>query len=413
LLLHNFQSRVNSLNSICLKVILFNKKINMFANPTNVGISQRVVATLVACAVAMVSVGFYSNAQAANLVSVSDTLTDSHPSVVSNHTIAFTISSTGSVTSGQTITVTTPSGFASSSPLLFTDFDLKVAGTDQTIVAGASPAANQWGYTTSGTGSGPFVLTFKSGGGTAVAAANNAIEIQIGTNATFGTTGVNRLINHATPGASYEFYITAGTADTGRTRVAIVNHVTVSAIVNTSFTFTVSGMATSTTFNGTTTTGSTSPTIINFGRLTAGVAKRLSQRLNVTTNARSGFTVTVQESGSLQSSNGADIDSFTNGTNVNTPAVWSAPTNNIALENTWGHWGLTSSDDINASEFSGTKFVAASTTARQIFNHTGPADGTTANVGSTTVGYEIQITPLQEAADDYNTTLTYIATPVF
>jgi hypothetical protein len=172
-------------------------------------------------------------------------------------------------------------------------------------------------------------------------------------------------------------------------------------------------MATSTAVNGTTTTGSTSPTSINYGKLVAGIAERLSQRLNVTTNARSGFVVTVQESGPLQSSNGADIDSFSNGTNVNTPAVWSAPTNNVSLENTWGHWGVTSSDDLNTSEFSGTKFVAASTTARQVFSHTGPADGTTANIGSTTVGYEIQITPLQEAADDYSTILTYIATPTF
>jgi hypothetical protein len=31
----------------------------------------------------------------------------------------------------------------------------------------------------------------------------------------------------------------------------------------------------------------------------------------------------------------------------------------------------------------------------------------------TEVGYKIEITPLQEAADDYTTTLTYIATPTF
>ena len=376
----------------------------MFANPTNVGISQRVVATLVACAVAMVSIGFYSYAQAANLTSVSDTLTDSQISVVSNHTIAFTIpaGSTGVAASGGTITVTFPAGF-NMGTVAFGDLDLKVAGTDQTLAA--APAASVWGAVKSGQ-----VVTFTTGSGVS-ATAGQAIEIQIGTNATFGAAGANRITNPTA--GSYELYITAGTADTGRTRVAILSNVLVRAIVDTTFTFTVTGMATSTAVNGLTTTGSTSPTSINYAKIAAGVPEVLSQRLNVTTNARSGFTVTVQQSGPLQSSNGADIDSFSNATNVNTPTVWSSPTNSIANENTWGHWGLTSSDDINSSEFTGSKFVAASTTARQIFGHTGPADGTTALVGSTTIGYKIEITPLQEAADDYNTTLTYIATPVF
>ena len=143
--------------------------------------------------------------------------------------------------------------------------------------------------------------------------------------------------------------------------------------------------------------------------------RRFPEFCTVTVKPLRAFVVTVQNSGNLLSSNGADIDGFIDGAYTNTPALWASPTNNIANENTWGHWGITSSDDINTSEFStgGTKFVSASTTARQIFGHTGPADGTTANIGSTTVGYKIQITPLQEAADDYSTTLTYIATPVF
>ena len=123
--------------------------------------------------------------------------------------------------------------------------------------------------------------------------------------------------------------------------------------------------------------------------------------------------MTVEESQNLLSSTGADIDNFANGVTSATPVVWSAPTNSITQENTWGHWGLTSSDDLNADEFGAALFVAASSSPRQVFHHNGPADGTTASVGSTTVGYKIEITPLQEAADDYTTTLTYIATPTF
>jgi hypothetical protein len=52
-------------------------------------------------------------------------------------------------------------------------------------------------------------------------------------------------------------------------------------------------------------------------------------------------------------------------------------------------------------------------TARTVFSHTGPADGSTANKGQTRVAIKIQITALQEAATDYNNRLMYVATPTF
>lgn len=143
----------------------------------------------------------------------------------------------------------------------------------------------------------------------------------------------------------------------------------------------------------------------------------MAQRLNVTTNAANGFVVTVEQDSNLLSSTGADIDGFSNGAYTNSPILWTAPTNTLLQENTYGHWGLTSNDsNLNAGEFTsggGNKWVAASTTPRLVFSHTGPADGTTQDFGLASVGYQIQISPLQEAADDYNTTLTYIATPTF
>ena len=374
----------------------------MFVNPTSVGISQRVVATLVATAVVLASIGYYTTAQAANLVNISDTLSDSAPTGASNHTIAFSIpAASAGVTDGQTITVLFPAGFDLTG-VLFSDIDLRVAGVDQTLAA--APSGATWGAAISSQ-----TLTITSG--TADITAGQAVEIQIGTNATNQTVGANQIDNPAV--GSYELRVTAGTADSGRTRVAIVSNVQVTAIVNTAFTFTITGTATSTSINGVSTTGSTSPTLINYGTLAAGTPEILGQRLNVTTNADSGFVVTVEQDGNIQSSNGADIDSFSNGTNVNTPTAWVALTPNVTQENTWGHWGLTSDDNLNADEFGTALYVAASTTPRQIFQHSGPADGITNNIGSTSVAYRIEITPLQEAADDYNTTLTYIATPTF
>jgi hypothetical protein len=135
--------------------------------------------------------------------------------------------------------------------------------------------------------------------------------------------------------------------------------------------------------------------------------------------------VTVEQDGNLRSSTGADIDGFIDGAYDNTPQAWQSPSNSLLNENTWGHWGLTTDDSdlggtfetTNSGEFanggSGDRWVAASTTPRQVFSHNGPADGTSQDYGLAKVGYQVEITALQEAADDYQTTLMYIATPTF
>ncbi len=385
----------------------------MFAIPTNVGVSHRVVATLVASAVLLWSIGVFNTAQAANLTSVSDTLSDSDLNASSNHTIEFTVptSSPGVVAAG-TVTVTFPAGFVLTG-ITFEDVDLRVAGVDQTLAAAAAGAT--WGVGVSGQ-----VLTLTSG--TGVITATQVVEIQIGTNATFGTAGIDQIENPAVTD-SYEIVVTAGTADSGRTQVAILDNVLVSAVVNTAFDFTVTGLATSTAINGGSgaTTGSSSNVALPFGVLTSGVPERLAQRLNVTTNARNGFVVTVETDGDLQSSNGAVIDIFDQGVGVyDTGTAWNAPVPNVNDPTSWGHWGITTADgDLNSlggyytGELTGNNWLSATVTPQVIFHHDGPSDGLTTNIGSTTVAYQIEITSLQEAADDYNTTLTYIATPTF
>jgi hypothetical protein len=360
---------------------------------------------LVATAVVVWSVGVFNNAQAANLAVISNTLSDSDVSALSNHTIQFTIpTSSPGVIAGGTIVVTFPAGFVMGS-VTDTDVDLFINGASQTVAG--SPSGATWGAAVAGQN-----LTLTSG--TGVITAGQIVRILVGTNA---AGGVNRVTNPGTVD-SHEFIVTAGAADSGRTRVATLNNVDVTAIVNTSFVFTVNGTATSTLINGTSTTGLTTATTIPFGVLTAGAVKTMGQRLNVTTNARNGFVVTVEQDQNLLSSTGADIDGFTNGNYQNTPIAWTAPTNNIALENTWGHWGLTTTDSnldaqLGGGSFAGNLYVAASTTPRNVFAHTGPSDGVTDDIGSTSVAYSIQISPLQEAGDDYSTTLTYIATPTF
>jgi hypothetical protein len=364
------------------------------------------IATVLALALVFWASGvhMFMKAEAANLTYIKNTLSNSAPSETSNHAIEF-LSPTGVAAAG-TITVTFPSAFTGTSSIVVGDIDLEINGVDETLVTGA-PAAGQWGFTWSGA-----VMTLTAGASESLPALATA-TIKIGTNADSGS---NQITNPASI-QSYEFTVTAGSADSGQFRVAIVDDVVVTANVNTTLTFTVSGVAGAQAVNGspTTTATTTTSSSIPFETLAANVSKVLAQDLSVSTNARNGYVVTVEQSQQLLSSTGADIDGFVDGNWTTTPTAWASPANNIALENTWGHWGLTSTDDdtTRSSEFTSNTWVAASTTPIVIMSHTGPADGATAGIGAARIGYQAQITALQEAGDDYNTTLTYIATPTF
>jgi hypothetical protein len=366
----------------------------------------RAIATLIVMSLVLWSLGmlpFGNIAYAANLTSIKDTLSDSDLGVSSNHTFQFTTPS--GVLTGQTIVLNFPAGFTNIAALDFGDVDV-VASTTEITLAGA-PSGATWGVTTSAT-----AVTLTVSGSNV--ASGTPIFVEIGTNATAGGVGNTQIVNPAVAG-SYELTVNGTMSDNGQTRVAIIDDVLVTANVDTQFTFVISGVASGQSVNatGSTTATTTTATTVPFETLTAGQSKVLAQDLAVTTNAINGFVVTVEQSQNLLSSTGADIDGFANGTYTNTPSAWSAPTSNISQENTWGHWGITSEDDLNADEFGSDLWVSASSTPRQVFTHNGPSDGTTPNIGKTRIGYRAQISSLQEAADDYNTTLTFIATPTF
>ncbi len=378
----------------------------MFVLTNNVSAAKKVIATLLATAVVAWSIGYYATAQAANITSVSDVLSDSAPAVVSDHTITFT-TPTG-IAAGETITLTFPTGFVIGS-VGFADMDLDVATVAQTL-AGAN-SATDWGVAVSGQ-----VITITAPTGGTPASAGDEIIIKIGTNATGGT---NQITNPtpANGNESFEIAIAGTMADNGYARVVILDTVLVTARVDTIFDFTVYGNATSTAINGTSTTLTSSSTTIPFGTLTAYGVKTASQDLTVQTNAANGFVVTVQTDGAFRSSTGADIDDFKDGVITTTPAAWESPSVGLDVNNedTWGHWGVTSEDTVTTrtNEFGSNQWLGVTTTPTVIFSHDGPADSVTPGIGSTTIGYQVEISPLQEAGDDYATTLTYIATPTF
>jgi hypothetical protein len=201
-------------------------------------------------------------------------------------------------------------------------------------------------------------------------------------------------------------------------RIAIVNSVEVTATVEASLTFSISGLASSTgaIVNGVPITASSTMRSLAFGVLAPGVKKSMGQLLRVATNAAYGFTVTVEQDHNLLSNNGADIDSFRDGVEASTtPLIWFQPSGVLGQEMTYGHFGFTSDDSTLSN---GDPFVTAlykgfnGTDPVEVMYHNGVADGLTDDIGSTTVAYSIEINALQEAGD-YANTLTYICTPTY
>jgi hypothetical protein len=378
----------------------------MFQTEKTVGM-LKTIAMIAGLAILLWSLGLPSLrfADAANLTYVSDTLTDSAPSAASNHTIEFYHPATGvGVPNGQDIVITFGGGF-SLATIGEEDIDLLINGVNK-------PAA-EWSVATSAT---EITITIDTG----FIATTSSTTILIGTHATNEGSPNSQILNPSSEG-SKDISITAGDTggafDSGSTLVVIMTAVEVTASVDTVFTFAVDGVGAGVEVNGETTTGTTSSTSIPFGTLTNGVATTTAQQLTVNTNATRGYVVTVQVDQALLSSTGADIDGFSNGSDTNTPSAWVVPTGDVALENTWGHWGFTSDDATTTrdalDEFGPAQYAAASTSPRVVMSHDGPVNGVGTGVGTSYVGYKVEISALQEAGDDYSTTLTYIATPTF
>jgi hypothetical protein len=175
-------------------------------------------------------------AEAANVTQLSDTLSDSAPSVVSDHTITFI--TTNPVANGETITIDFSDGPFVVGAVDYTDIDVLDDTNDLTATSTCAGASEEVAASFTGT---LLTIEFCSGNGASLPA-NGTTTIKIGLNATFGDTGNAQLTNPAA-GSTKINIVSGGTPDTGETIVAIVPSVTVTASVDTRFTFTVSGVA--------------------------------------------------------------------------------------------------------------------------------------------------------------------------
>lgn len=366
------------------------------------------VALVVALALVIWATGLpfmLRTANAARLTAVSDTLSDSNLSSLSKHTISFTTAT--STLAGQTIKIQFDPVTSAFSQVFSTATATDMTATGMTVVNNAAACSGTLsevypiGNYNNGTDEN---ITFTVCPTDSLSSGTKTITIG----------AVTKLITNPAAASSYRILIGGTWDDSGETRVAVLQNVTVTASIDTTFTFTVAGVASAQTVNATSTNTTTSATAIGFGTLVPGTPIRAAQDLTVATNAKNGFVVTVQENQPLTSSSGAYIPLFSNGATTSSPVVWTVPTGTLDQPWTYSHLGVTSDDtDLNAGEFTGTKWAGNIVNPRQIFSHAGPADGVTQDKGKARVGYEIQITALQAAGNDYTNTLTYVATPTF
>lgn len=375
----------------------------MSRTETSVGL-LKAIATIAGFAIILWSLGLpsLSFATAATLSSFSDTITDSAPNASADHNIEFILpSENDGIGIGETIVLTFNGGF-----------DLNTIGEKDidVLFAGSNLSEAEFSVATTST-----TITITTVGTSTPAGTN--VQVLIGTNATDGGPATAQIANPAAEG-SFELDVAAGAgpADSGTTHIVVLSSVLVTASVDTVFTFAVSGVNSGVVISPTeTTTGSTGSTTIPFGVLENGQATTSAQQLTVTTNASQGYQVTVQTDGYLESTTGGVIDGFSS--ESDTAIAWAAPTGNVNDDTTWGHWGVTSDDatTTRGSQFDSDEstYIGASTTPRIVMSHDGPANGAETGIGTTYVGYKVAITALQEAGEDYSTTLTYIATPTF
>lgn len=352
---------------------------------------------------------FLPRVYALQLDTLSDTLSTSRPGIASDHKIRFATPS-GVSDDGSTIVITVPTGF-NMSTIGEDDVDIADDGIDLTTApaCGGTQAAVSTSTQT-------ITIEICNGGGGAILA-GSVVTIEIGQNATSSGTGVHRIANHASVG-SYQLDIGGTMLDSGSTRLVLLDSVRVSGEVETYLDFSIAGVNAGGTVNGdlTALTGTSTATSVPFGIVTPGFEYVLAQDLSITTNAENGFVVTVVADDDLRSSTNATINSFFDGTAEATPTTWDQPQPVSGSPDTYGHWGVTTEDATLSDDDSfGTALYVGNfvDTPREVMFATSSADGTTQHIGTTRVGYKMEVSVLQEAAADYRTTLTYVVTPVF
>ena len=168
------------------------------------------------------------NAQAASLTFISDTVTDSQPSIAANHTVSLTLST--AIAPGGSISIRFDTGTAGFNLAGMTENDVDVASASGEYATANVPSGQTLGivfYTTDDH------MSIRLGAGNSMAA-GETITVQIGTNATSFGTGVNQIENPSTTGSKVVDIETFGPGfdalDSGQAIVSIIESVTLNTV---------------------------------------------------------------------------------------------------------------------------------------------------------------------------------------
>lgn len=174
------------------------------------------------------------------------------------------------------------------------------------------------------------------------------------------------------------------------------------------------------------TTVSTTASTIGFQNIPINTPVLGAQDIFVTTNAGFGFRVNIIQTSDLiaiRDGRVYRIFCFENGRckNPENALSWIKPEGILGDPKTYGHFGITSEDNslgencnFNYYGFGSTPKWAGPDLGQpiEIMRNCGPADGQTRHQGWTRIGFQVEVTPLQPAGN-YQTTFSYVLTPIF
>ena len=223
------------------------------------------------------------SAVAASLTGMSDILSSAKIGTNSNHSFIFT-TPTG-IAAGSTTIITFPTEFVIPATLTFADVDINVGGP---YLASSTLAAAPAGATVGVVRTSTTTLTITNG--TTPFSAASTLYIRIGTNAVNQSVGTIQIVNATTTG-NKAIGFSGNMADNGTTTVNMITNdtVQVSAIVPQAISFAIS--SNSIAFGN---LGSGAPKYASSTNTLGSATDVVAHNLTVSTNAPSGYTITVR-----------------------------------------------------------------------------------------------------------------------
>ena len=329
-----------------------------------------------------------SNAAALTLASVA--LSDTRPSQTS-----VTYSTTASSYSGGTVKcikelfATTPSGSTKPTGMV-TASGITIAGS-QTLLASTA------GWTRGGTDP-DGTVTFTNASSSEVPSGTKAWNLSGFTNSSIS--GTSYWLTISTYG---NIDCVTSPADRTITGFIITTGSLLSFSVDQSLSFSISGVATATGCDGTTTNQTSTASTLPFGVVNSATNGVVCQDLTAATNATSGYTIYLRYTGQLSNGNGGFIADQT-GTNAS-PTVFSAPGT--------ASYGYTTNDSslgtgiFNRFTNVSQKWAAATTSNQEVVYE--PSGLTTQTYR---IGHQVGISTVTSPGN-YTSTIIYTCTPIY